>query len=310
MAHFATLLPRAAMHWRRAFRSHRPEVIHVQCFGPNGTYARVLAARYGTPLVLSAHGETLADDGGVFTRSRFAMKSLRRGLSGAAAVTGCSQVALDDLADRFGLQDGRGIVVFNGIDPHEPADDGARRFEGRYVAAVGRLQPIKGFDLLIRAFARARLPEDIRLVIGGGGPELEALRSLAEELGVSSRLILPGWLDRSSVLSLQRGALIGVVPSRFESFGIAALEMWRAGTPLIATTHGGPPEFVLNGVDGLLVTPENEQEFADSLNELVDNPAQAVSFVAAGAERVRDFTWDRVVDAYEAIYEHVVPPRQ
>ncbi len=116
MLRFALRMPSAALRWRRAFRAHRPDLIHVHCFGPNGTYARVLAKRTRTPLILTTHGETLADDAGVFMSSRFAMESLRAGVAQADVVTGCSRVALDDLEARFGLAAGRGAVVFNGVD--------------------------------------------------------------------------------------------------------------------------------------------------------------------------------------------------
>lgn len=305
MLHFALRLPHAALQWRKAFRAHRPDVIHVQCFGPNGTYSRALAGLTHTPLIVSTHGETLADDNAVFSRSRLAVGSLRRGLAEAAAVTGCSLVAIDDLVARFGLQQGRGVVVFNGIDLDEPADDTKPEIDARYIAAIGRVQRVKGFDLLVRAFARADLPRDVLLVIGGGGPELDSLRALAEDLGVGDRLVLPGWLERPRVLNVQREALVGVVPSRFEAFGIAVLEFWRAGTPVVTTTHGGPPEFVHDGEDGLLADPENEEQLAAALRRLVGSSAERESLAAAGSARVTDFTWDRVADAYEGIYERV-----
>jgi glycosyltransferase involved in cell wall biosynthesis len=302
MAGFALRVPRAAALWRRAFRAHRPDVIHVHCFGPNGTYARVLAKRTGTPLIITAHGETLADDAGVFSHSRFAIDSLRSGLADAAAVTGCSQLALDDLEARFGLGAGRGIVVFNGIDLDEPAGAPPAGAEGRYIAAVGRVQRLKGFDLLVEAFARSGVADDVRLVIGGGGPELDALRAQAEGLGVGERVVLPGWLDRATVGGLRRGAAIGVVPSRMEPFGIAALEVWRAGSALVATTRGGPPEFVRDDVDGVLVDPEDIDALAAALRRLIDDPVRAAALSAAGAQRVRTFTWDRTVDSYEDVY--------
>jgi glycosyltransferase involved in cell wall biosynthesis len=306
MARLALRLPAAALRWRSAFRAHRPDVIHVHCFGPNGTYARVLARRTGTPLVITAHGETVADDEGVFTHSRFAIESLRAGIAESAAVTGCSQVALDDLTERFGLPPERGVVVFNGIDLDEALGSVPTGVSGRYIAAVGRLQPMKGFDLLVEAFAKAQLPRDIRLVIGGGGPELDALRRQAERLGISDRVVLPGWLDRPTVGALRQGALIGVMPSRFEPFGISALEVWRARSALIATTHGGAPEFVSDGVDGLLVDPLDVDALAAALRDLTGHPDRRTALAAAGAERVRSFTWERTVDAYEGIYREVV----
>lgn len=305
MASVALRAPRAALLWRRAFRALRPDVIHVHCFGPNGTYARVLAERTGTPLIVTSHGETLADDGDVFSSSRFAIASLRSGLAQAAAVTACSRLVLDDLSARFGLRVGRGEVVFNGIDPAEPIGAPPDGATGRYIAAVGRVQRLKGFDLLLEAFGRAGLPDDVRLVIGGDGPQADALRRRSVSLGIADRVVLPGRLDRATVGALRRGAIVGVVPSRMEPFGIAVLEIWRAGSALIATTRGGPPEFVRDGVDGLLVDPEDVDALARSIRELVDQPGRASDLAAAGARRVTSFTWERTVDAYELLYREV-----
>jgi glycosyltransferase involved in cell wall biosynthesis len=302
MLSLAARLPGAAAHWNREFRKFRPDVIHVHCFGPNGTYARVLAERTKTPMILTAHGETVADDAGVFTRSRFAAASLRRAITMAAAVTGCSQATIDDLVNRFGLVAGRGDVVFNGIDLAEPVGDVPAGAHGRYIAAVGRAQRVKGFDLLIEAFARAELPIDVRLVIGGGGPEIDALRLQAERLGVGERVFLAGWLDRATVGALLQSATIGVVPSRFEAFGIGALEVWRARSALVATLRGGPPEFVRDDVDGMLVDPEDVDWLALALASLVADPERIERLAVAGSARVHEFTWERAVDAYESIY--------
>ena len=307
LARLALLAPRAWRHWRSAYRSFRPDILHIHCFGPNGTYGSLLARRTHTPFVLTSHGETIADDTGVFTHSRFAIDRLRRALTDAAAVTGCSGVAVEDLVARFGLVPGRASVVYNGVDQDEPAGELPAVAHGRFFAAVARVQRLKGFDLLIEAFAEASLPDDVRLVIGGDGPELEALRAQAQRLHVADRVDFTGWLDRGGVVRLRAAAMAGVVPSRFEAFGIAVLEVWRARTPLIATTRGGPPEFVTDEVDGVLVDPEDKREFADALRRVVQDEAFARSLAVAGAERVRDFTWQAVTADYERIYAQIAP---
>jgi len=303
LLHFALRAPAAWLRWRRAWRSFHPDIIHVHCFGPNGTYARILARRTGTPLIVTSHGETLADDNGLFHDSRLARESLTAALREAVAVTGCSQVVLDDLNDRFALPPGQGVIVPNGIDLDEPI--GAAPTTGRYIAAVGRLQKMKGFDLLIQGFAEAACAPDVHLVIGGDGPEREALLAIAYEAGVADRVHLPGQLDRPQVAGLLSNALAVVVPSRFEAFGIAALEAWRAGAALIATTRGGPPEFVRDGRDGLLVDPADTSSLAAAIRSLVTDVATRSSLAGAGAERVRQFTWSNATDAYDALYQRV-----
>ncbi len=175
----------------------------------------------------------------------------------------------------------------------------------RPVVAVARVQRLKGFDLLVEAFARAGLPAEVRLVIGGDGPDLASLREQAERLGLADRVVLPGRLDRPTVGALRRSASVGVVPSRFEAFGIAVLEVWRAGSPLIATTRGGPPEFVTDGEDGILVDPLDVDALADALRQILGDPVRASALGAAGTARVSSFTWGRTTDAYEELYRGV-----
>jgi glycosyltransferase involved in cell wall biosynthesis len=260
-------------------------------------------------MLVTSHGETIGDDHGVFGRSRLAKYSLRSALSAADAVTGCSQVVLDDLESRFGLEPGHGVVVPNGVDLDEPVGDQPPGVAGRYIAAVGRLEQMKGFDLLVDAFARAALPEDVRLVIGGEGSQEQALRTQAARLGIADRVVLTGRLDRPQVGALLRNAVAGVVPSRFEGFGISVLEIWRAERPLIATNRGGPAGLVTDDVDGILVDPLDPAALADALTTVVADPRRADRLAVEGAVRVRSLTWDRVVDDYRELYAETLRQR-
>ncbi|WP_345752398.1 glycosyltransferase family 4 protein [Microbacterium rhizophilus] len=302
---FLLRLPGAMRAWLDAARSARPEVVHIQCFGPNGTFARVLAHLLRVPLVLTSHGETLADDGGVFDASALARASLRAAVARASAITGCSQVVLDDLERRFGLAPGRGEVVFNGIDAAEVVPVRPAGLPSRYIAAVGRLQRVKGFDLLVEAFAAADLPADVGLVIGGDGPEAGVVRERAEQHGLGDRVRLPGRLGRPEVAGLLADAAVVAVPSRFEAFGITALEAWRAGAALVATTRGGPPEFVVDGEDGLLRDPVDTPAFAAALTALIADGALRDRLAQHGGRRLDAFTWEETASRYEGVYARV-----
>lgn len=312
VARFLRELPGAAWAWLRAWRAARPDVLHVQCFGPNGLYALVLHHLTRTPLVVSAHGETFMDDHDVFAASRLLRTGLVHSLRAAAAVTGCSQMVLDDLRDRFGGTGG--VVVPNGVDLAEPGmgptspDAGPRPPGAPAVVALGRVQHVKGFDLLLRAFARADLPPGTRLVIGGEGEALPPLKTLASDLGLADRVDFPGRLSRPQVAAVLARASVFVVPSRLEAFGIVVLEGWRAGIPVIATNRGGPGEFVTHGQDGLLVDPEDVAALAEALARVVRDPATGSRLGAAGADRVRDFTWTSTAARYVDVYDAALPP--
>jgi glycosyltransferase involved in cell wall biosynthesis len=299
---------------RRALDSFRPDLFHIQCFGPNGIYATLLARLSGLPLVLTLHGETVMDDHDVFERSTIMRLGLRSALRRADVVTGCSQFTLTDAELRFGLPPGGGRVIFNGVDlaATTPVDHPGVPpiVDRRFVFAVGRVVEKKGFDLLLRAFdSIAARHAHVDLVIGGEGAALTSLRELAAHLGISERVVFPGRLSRLEVAAAMARADIIVMPSRIEPFGIVILEAWRAGRPIVATNNGGPKEFVRDGEDGLLFDPRDVGSLSEELDGLLSDPSRRDHLGAAGRLRVGSFDWPVVAADYRSSYSEVTGPR-
>ena len=314
--------PRTLFSLRSAVAAFRPDVLHVQCFGPNGTYAAMLSRITGIPLVVTLQGETVMDDGDIFHTSRVLRHSLRSGLRTAAVVTGCSAFTLADAEERFGLVPGRGVVIPNGVElRHEPAgnvppadaaptgrsgddDKGANDWRDRpYILALGRVVEKKGFDLLIAAYAAVEDPgRTADLVIAGAGPALEDLKGQAVALGVADRVHFAGRLDRDQVAESMTGAELFIMPSRLEPFGIVVLEAWRAGVAVMATSRGGPPEFVHDGEDGVLVDPFDTVAFSSVLADLLRDADRRHAIAAAGRARVDAFSWPSIADRYRQLY--------
>ena len=276
------------------------------------------------------------DDSDIFETSRTLRSALRRGIRSAAAVTACSAFTLGDAEQRFGLAPGRGRVIPNGVDvdgTHTGADGDSdtprtddELSEGLgsspdsdlpdlpvppdrpYILALGRVVEKKGFDLLLSAYAG--MDESLRtvdLVIGGTGPALEGLEVAARNVGLVDRVHFVGRLSRARVARFMADAKIFVMPSRLEPFGIVVLEGWRAGVAVVATTKGGPPEFVRNGEDGILVDPFDTAAFSAVLGRLVSDDDHRRSVAAAGRARVDEFAWPAIADRYRAVYSSVVP---
>jgi glycogen(starch) synthase len=311
----ATTGPRTLRALHRAVRSFRPDILHVQCFGPNGAYATALSRLTGVPLVVTLQGETMMDDGDIFEVSRVLRAALRAGLRTAAAVTACSAFTLDDAVGRFGLPASRGVVIPNGVSL-----DGAGQAPGAddtglpahlggtpYVLGLGRIVDKKGFDLLLAGYAA--MDPAVRtadLVIGGAGPALEHLEAQAEESGIADRVHFVGRLSREQVAAAMAAAVVFVIPSRLEPFGIVALEGWRAGTAVVATNRGGAPEFVRDGEDGLLVDPFDTAAVARVLGRLLSDDDLRHSLAAAGRARVTEFAWPVVAARYRSLYASVL----
>jgi glycogen(starch) synthase len=318
MLRAATTGPRTLFSLRNAADAFRPEVLHVQCFGPNGAYATALARLTGLPLVITLQGETMMDDSDIFEVSTVLRASLRSGLKRAAAVTACSAFTLADAEERFGLGRGRGLVIPNGVvlGPDGGGDSSADRApfvpvpsdpDRRYILALGRVVDKKGFDLLLSAFAA--MEGDRRtadLVIAGAGPALEGLQRMAGELGVGDQVHFVGRLSRQDVASAMAGATAFVMPSRLEPFGIVVLEAWRAGVAVVATNRGGAPEFVDDGETGVLVDPFDTRGFAAALTGLLSDDVRRLAIGRAGHDRVRAFDWTLITEQYRRLYASII----
>lgn len=298
---FALAAPGAISRWLGAARAFRPDLLHVHCFGPNGPYADAVGALTRTPLVVSSHGETFADEHSVFDRSALLRAALRRS-SQRHPVTGCSALVVDDLVSRFGAPDAR--VVPNGVELGLATDGNVPHIDPPMVLGVGRLVPQKGFDALIRAAAQAASRPAVHLV--GDGAERASLQRLATELGIADRVTFHGRLGEGEVRRWMAAADVIAVPSRSEAFGIVILEAWASGTPVLATRRSGLAPALTDGVDSLLVDPDDIPGLAASLDRVLGDESLATRMVDAGSEQVRTYSWSSVVDAYLMLYQDVL----
>ena len=165
-------------------RQHQTQLVHVQCVSSNAWYAARASAVLGVPLVVSLQGERTMDASGVYQRHPCFNRLLLGILSAATHITGCSEAVLRDMRLYSGMPLLRNAsVVYNGV-AEDCFRDGPKWFHPRkYLLAYGRMVPQKGFDSLLRAFARARLPE-VDLILAGDGPEEDSLKQLSDSLGL------------------------------------------------------------------------------------------------------------------------------
>jgi D-inositol-3-phosphate glycosyltransferase len=180
------------------------------------------------------------------------------------------------------------------------------------LAFVGRIQPLKAPDVLLRAVAelvrrdpalRARL---VVLVAGGpsgsGLAEPTALQELGATLGLTDVLRFLPPQGGADLVRVYRAADVVAVPSHNESFGLVALEAQACGTPVVATRVGGLLVAVADGRSGLLVDGHRAGSWADALGAIALQPARRAELSRGAVQHAHGFSWDRTTDALLATY--------
>jgi glycosyltransferase involved in cell wall biosynthesis len=216
---------------------------------------------------------------------------------------------------RLGRSRNRISVVPCGVDLDLFTPDGPKAERGarHRIVSVGRFVPRKGFDVVVRALPA--IPDAELVLVGGpdrahveAEPEARRLRALAEQLGVSDRLVMHGAVARADMPALLRSADVVACTPWYEPFGIVPLEAMACGVPVVAAAVGGMLDTVVHDVTGRLVAPKRPAEVADAVNHLLHDAFLRQSLGAAGRDRARArYSWDRVAADTERIYERLVP---
>ena len=172
---------------------------------------------------------------------------------------------------------------------------------------VGRLDPFKGPDVLLRA--AAMMEEDAHILIVGGklrdDKELQALRKLAAELKLGKRVQFLGAQPQQALPAIYSAADVTVIPSYHESFGLAAVESLACGTPVVATRAGGLTTIVRDGETGYLV-PRCPGFFAERLDGLLRDPNLLAEMRQAARPSVLRFSWKNIAEQVRNLYDDVL----
>lgn len=175
--------------------------------------------------------------------------------------------------------------------------------ESGFIAAMGRLDRQKGFDILLRAYAGLVQPRPGLVIIGEGG-ERQGLQLLAAELGVADEVWLPGRLSEPAA-GLRRAGMF-VLSSRFEGFPNALLEAMVLGLPVISfDCASGPADIIDDGKNGLLVRAEDVDALVNAIDRLIKDANLARELGAKAAEVSERFSLSRVTDEWDALMEFV-----
>ena len=230
----------------------------------------------------------------------------------ARRVLTCSDHMRWEVNQLFDLPDNKTVVIPNGVDVEAfavgAADGAAARSAhapgGPLVVSAGRLVHEKGVqDLLDAAAILKRRHAGLRVVVAGEGPHDGELRRQAERLGLGDTVDFVGFVAGEALPRLLAAADCFAIPSRYEPFGMVALEAMAAGTPVVAGRSGGLAEFIRHGDTGLTHTPADATELADAISRVLDDADLAARLRSAGDEMVRRrFAWQPIAASTVAAY--------
>jgi glycosyltransferase involved in cell wall biosynthesis len=239
---------------------------------------------------------------------------VRRAVAEGAWVHTPSRFVADQVVAELGVDADRVRAVHHGIPPlPDPSGvDSPIRLPsgcGRYVLAVGTIEPRKDYPLLVAAFEQvASAHPDVALVIVGadGWGSRDFAAALAAS-PVRSKVVRAGYLDDRALAATLRQAAVLAYPSVYEGFGFPPLQAMAASVPVVATAAGAVPEVVGDGA--LVVAPGDDGALADALSRVLAGGAETDALISRGLERSARFTWDACAHGLLSLYREAVADR-
>jgi D-inositol-3-phosphate glycosyltransferase len=252
----------------------------------------------------------------------------RRVIAGADRILAPTPLEADHLVNLYGADRQRIRVVPPGVDGRlfapRPKDEARARLHlanARLLLFVGRLQPFKGPEVAIRALAEAvaRAPQvagDVILAVVGGSTGRDAehdqatrLMELAADIGVSDRVVFFPPQPHERLADFYSAAEAVLVPSRSESFGLAALEAEACGTPVIAAAAGGLRYVVIDGKTGFLIEGHDPGDYADRILRILSDPVLAARLSKGALRHAGRFSWDATAADIRRVYRELLARR-
>ena len=297
----------------------RYDIIHSH-YWLSGRVGMALSREWGCPHVATFH--TLAKTK-MRARAGEREPQLREDVEGlimsdADGVIVSTEEERQDIARYYGaprhnievIPAGVNLEMFQPVDRAEAraalASEWGIRDDERVILYVGRIEPLKGIDFLLRALPMLEHDGAVRALIVGGNPdndvEMERLKSLAAELGIADSVTFTGSVPQAVLPTYYSAADVFTLPSHSESFGLAPLEAMACGTPAVVSRVGGLKTFIRSGENGYLVPWRCPESFAQRFDTLLANPELRDAMGRAARERALSMGWGAVAERMLGYY--------
>jgi D-inositol-3-phosphate glycosyltransferase len=306
-----------------AYAPGRYDLLHAH-YWLSGQVAAVAAERWGVPLVQSMHTlgkvKNLALAFGDCAEPTARIRGEGEVVAAADRLVANTAQEARQLIDLYGADPWRVETVSPGVDlsVFRPAGRSSSRrrlglpADAVVLAFAGRIQPLKGPDVVLRAAASLlrvcpSLADRLVVVIVGGpsGSEVGApgrLEALASSLGISSRMRFEAPCPQAELADWYRAADLVLVPSHSESFGLVALEAQACGTPVVAAAVGGLRTAVRDGYSGVLVDGHDPEVWARVLSDLLSSPGRLAALSHGAREHAAAFNWPATAERLVGVY--------
>ncbi|MBL7071167.1 MAG: glycosyltransferase family 4 protein [Candidatus Omnitrophica bacterium] len=292
---------------RRLIREENIDLIHAHTRVAQ-VIAALLSSREKVPYVTTCHG---------FFKNRLGRRLF--GCWGARAVA-ISEAVRDQLTGSFKIPEERVALIHTGIEMERftrdvlPGEkDSIKRgldLGGEHViGTIGRLSPVKGQEILIKAARKltAEFP-DIKVLLVGDGPDENRLRRLSTKLGLDGATVFTGSIEDTA--RIIQAIDVFVLPSVAEGLGLSLIEAMASGKACIASRVGGAANIIEDGVTGILVRPQDPDDLAAAIKRMFKDRQISRSFEDKARKRViKDFSIDDMVFKMEEMYSEVIGSR-
>lgn len=296
----------------------RYDIVHSH-YWLSGSVGRKLSLEWNIPHVAMFHtlGKSKMQARYGERESDIRISTEGRVIESADVIVASTEQERGDLSRLYGAAVDRVRVIPAGVDTElfRPLDKVIAREdlgikESHVILSVGRIEALKGLDILITALADLEDNNDVRLLIVGGEPRrdsyVHSLMSLVRELGLMNKVTFIGAIPQNELPKYYSAADVFVLSSYYETFGLVALEAMACGLPVVASRLGGPNSFVESGKNGYLVPWQCPEPYAQRIGILLAIPTLRVSMGAAARVKAESMTWSQVARSTVGVYHSIL----
>lgn len=292
---------------RTAVKDFRPDIAHIQYMAPGALPVLILKLLGVKKILATTHtgGDIYSPNG--LRMIRFLTNHV---LSGFQCITERAERSYFGSSKLFDGTPAKHFTIYNNIPAHISILEQPRELKSPddeiTVGVVSRLEPIKGMDLVIPAFAEAfKANSRLKLLVVGNGSQRELMENQAREAGIEEYVEFLGRKTQSELQDCYDRIDILLMPSRSEGFGLTAIEGMARGCVVVAADTGGLPEVVQDGVTGLLHKYESVQDLAQKINVLTDDLKLLNNFSQAAINRANMFSTEKYKKQISLLYKSI-----